>query len=76
MNLKKNEKENWFFTKFRCKDIIAGCITPGYYLDSISCCAKHFPSDSFPSHMGACVTTLDTPAFYQVFLLTSFNAYY
>ena len=51
----------------RCEDIIAGCISPGVYADSVDCCAKFFPSGSFVSTTGACVTTLSSPPMFQVF---------
>jgi hypothetical protein len=53
---------------FRCEDIIAGCISTSSYVDGIDCCAKFFPSGSFASSTGACVTTYSAPPIIQVVL--------
>ncbi|XP_057375004.1 uncharacterized protein LOC130695960 [Daphnia carinata] len=49
----------------KCEDIIAGCISPGIYANSVDCCSKFFPSGSFISTSGACVTTLHAPPLIQ-----------
>ncbi|XP_045031451.1 uncharacterized protein LOC116933281 isoform X2 [Daphnia magna] len=50
----------------KCEDIIAGCIlSPAVHADSFECCAKFFPSGSFASPTGACVTTSSAPPIIQ-----------
>nr|CAH0111534.1 unnamed protein product [Daphnia galeata] len=49
----------------KCEDIIAGCISPNDYVDGVDCCAKYFPSGSFASATGACVTTFSAPPIIQ-----------
>ncbi|EFX89773.1 hypothetical protein DAPPUDRAFT_310184 [Daphnia pulex] len=49
----------------QCEDIIAGCISPSVYIDGADCCKTHFPTGSFASSTGACVTTFSAPPIIQ-----------
>ncbi|EFX89774.1 hypothetical protein DAPPUDRAFT_94686 [Daphnia pulex] len=62
----KDVKEIFQRAVLKCEDIIAGCISPGVYVDGVDCCAKYFPTGSFASSTGACVTTFSTPPIIQI----------